>query len=295
MVLVLGKVKRVMAVGNFGTVFLKAETETPVFNDYIFIKDGGAKPMVSVAIISISKELYNISFQAQYYKCKTRGCKAKGKIDFLHPDTFILTNGEHTHQFTHADIVTVLNHKTNVRGKVKVPAASRVTIYREELAKIPKRLRPLFGEYKQQESALRKLSRKHLVPCQNLTELDEILGQNTQHPEVKHQYGMIDNQRFYRGHFRAGRHEAVLFLNEDAVDRAAMGDTILVDGTFRTRPLECAQVLIIHRLIDGAVSSLGIWRNQKHNRYFFLPASTLRIRFDDFKKNQSLRSNLQIH
>lgn len=168
----------------------------------------------------------------------------------------MLTNGLHTHQLTHADTIAVLNHKTNVREKVKLPAASRVSIYREELAKIPKRLRPLFGEYKQMESALRKLSRKNQVPCQNLTDLDHILGQNTQHPAVRNAYGMIDNQRFYRGHFRAGRHEAVLFLNEDAVDSAAMGDMILVDGTFRTRPLGCAQVLIIHRLIDGAVSLL---------------------------------------
>lgn len=53
---VLGKVKKVEAVRNFGTVFLKAGLETPVFNDYIFVKHGGAKPTVSAAIISTYKQ-----------------------------------------------------------------------------------------------------------------------------------------------------------------------------------------------------------------------------------------------
>lgn len=168
----------------------------------------------------------------------------------------MLTNGQHTHQDTHADVIIVLKHKTNIREKVKLPAASRVTIFREELSKVPQRLRHFLGEYKQMESSLRKLSRKHQVPCKSLRDLDRLLCQNTQHPNMRNEYGMIDNQRFYRGHFQVDRHEAVLFLNGDAVDKATIGDTILVDGTFRTRPLDCAQVLIIHRLTDNAVSLL---------------------------------------
>lgn len=121
---------------------------------------------------------------------------------------------------------------------------------------MPEHLRPLLGEYKQMESSLRKHSRKDQIPCKNLRDLDRILGRNTQHPGTREKYGLIDNQRFYRSHFVAGRHEAVLFLNEVAVDRATIRDTILVDGTFRTRPLDCAQVLVIHRLIDDAVSLL---------------------------------------
>lgn len=103
------------------------------------------------------------------------------------------------------------------------------------------------------ESGLRKLVIRQLPKCRTLMELDLILTQNN---NIMNSFGLIDGQRFYQKLFFDGKNNAVLFLNPKAVTHpgATIADTIFVDGTFRTSPLKCAQVLIIYRIIEDVVS-----------------------------------------
>lgn len=65
---------------------------------------------------------------------------------------------------------------------------------------------------------------------------------------------MLDGAPFYQKCLFDGTKRAILFLNPKAVEQATINDMIFVDGTFRTCPLKCAQLLIIVRIIKGSVS-----------------------------------------
>lgn len=103
------------------------------------------------------------------------------------------------------------------------------------------------------ESGLRKLSSQNFPKCRTLIDLDLLL---TQDSNIKKSFGTIDGHRFYQKRLFDGRSNAILFLNPMAVAHPSgtIADTIFVDGTFRTCPLKCAQVLIIYRVIAEVVS-----------------------------------------
>lgn len=101
------------------------------------------------------------------------------------------------------------------------------------------------------ESSLRKLANKEFPSCDTLVNLDLLLNQNAR---IKNSFGTIDGEPFYHKCLFDGRKRAALFLNPKAVDSAAINDMIFVDGTFRTCPLGCAQLLIIFRIIKETVS-----------------------------------------
>lgn len=178
-------------------------------------------------------------------------CPASGKISPNQPDTFQIINAAHNHLESHADTIRVLAAKTNLRNRVKIPLCMKSHAYLEELAKLPDELRPIFGSYKKVGSGLRKLKMKSFPKCTNFAELDRLLTQNV---GIREQFARIDGNPFYRKYFNDGTNDALLFLNQAAVDEATINDMILVDGTFRARPLKCAQILVIFRLIAGAVS-----------------------------------------
>lgn len=101
------------------------------------------------------------------------------------------------------------------------------------------------------ESSLRKLARKTFPPCKTLVDLETLLTQNDR---IKNTFATIDGAPFYQTCLFDGLKRAALFLNPKAVEEALINDMIFVDGTFRTCPLKCAQLLVIFRIIKGTVS-----------------------------------------
>lgn len=164
-----------------------------------------------------------------------------------------MINGVHNHIETHADTIRVLQARTNLRDAVTQPLLIPNKAYQFELAALPEELRPLFGTYRSVKSSLHRHKKKKHPQCRNFAELDHLLTRNA---DIKKTYGEIDQKPFYRRYFNDGINDAVIFLNSAAVEEASICDMILVDGTFRTRPLKCAQILVIFRLIGGTVSNL---------------------------------------
>lgn len=166
-----------------------------------------------------------------------------------------MINVVHNHVESHADTIRVLQARTNLRNQMKEPLCHRPKAYLQELAALPEQLRPLFGTYRSVKSALRKLTLKSYPKCGDFTELDRLLTQNA---VIKEKFGTVDGKQFYHRYFNDGINDAVLFLNSAAIEEATICDMILVDGTFRARPMKCAQILVIFRLIAGAVSYLAL-------------------------------------
>lgn len=161
----------------------------------------------------------------------------------------------HNHVENHSSDILLMEARHTLNEAVQNPTCNRKNAYQVELAKIPENLRHYFGTYKSLKSSLRTLAVKAFPKCKNLVELDLLLKQNQ---KIKETLGQIDGKRFYRRRFHDGRHDAVLFLNPVAVSKATITDMLLVDGTFRTTPLKCAQTLVIYRVVGGAVSHYKI-------------------------------------
>lgn len=251
-----------MAEPNYETVQWREGGDLVVFNGYIFQTSGGLKATVSICKFQTISSTSIHFLQGQYYRCKTSTCPVTGKINLNEEHIFRLGRKQvHNHQPDNAEI-TVKEATRKLKEKVKQPNSSRKKLYQETLAELPADLRKYIKPYTNVKSALRKTSLLGLPQCRTLADLSAILGPNTVELEARSTFGMIDDKPFFRYHFQIGPNEALLFLNQAAIDdgpkKALATDPICVDGTFRTRPRfhdkPLAQVLMIFRITNNAVS-----------------------------------------
>lgn len=255
LVRVLKKVKMVSAAPNFRKVTVRRKLEMYVFMDNIYLKNGKHGQVGKTIWKSYQNGFYIRIFQTTYFKCRGQGgnkCPATGKILDGDEDTFVPTGGRHNHLGTDSDKIKIFDTKDKLMQAISQPVTSKKAAYLDCLASLPEDQRINFGSYKSMKSTLKRRASGKYPKCGSLREL---CRQLTDHPVVSQELGKLDGKNFFRRYIRVDRRsKAALFLNEDAVQASSIYDTILVDGTFRTRPAFCAQILIIFRLVNGAVS-----------------------------------------
>ena len=90
-------------------------------------------------------------------------------------------------------------------------------------------------------------------PCSSIQELHEILENDEVEDLTK-----VRGKEMYYGMVKTSRDtgQALIFLNPLVNEVSKIGATLFVDGTFRTTPLGCAQVLNMFREVNGTVSCL---------------------------------------
>lgn len=123
--------------------------------------------------------------------------------------------------------------------------------------------------YSKMESSLRKLQRNEFPLSKTLREVNETLIEKV--PQVL-KICRVDKELTYHGLIEASRESyAIIFINP-VVGRVAKRDSpIYVDGTFKTRPLDSAQVLNIFREIDDIVSYFEAHLQQSKRDVTFQP------------------------
>lgn len=99
-------------------------------------------------------------------------------------------------------------------------------------------------------NSLKKVRRKSRPLCKSPEELNDLMNEND---DIYRNYGQFYGRDFYRCMIMAGNHRASLFVLSQVEDLIPAEAHIFVDGTFRTKPVGFAQVLVMFAIVEGKV------------------------------------------
>lgn len=119
--------------------------------------------------------------------------------------------------------------------------------------------------YNTMRSSFIKTRNRNYPPCKSLIDLNGVLLNtilmSDEHKIKLQGISLIDGDCMYKGIVQDGDDSALIFLNPEVQQKASRHSNILIDGTFKTAPLDAMQILNMFREVDGVVSNVHNFRS----------------------------------